>query len=128
MGDDNNGAIAYTRLYASSDGETHFEAVTVETSRIALAPQATGATASPLPVGELIFTAMDPGYFRPGHPAPRRQFVIVSAGELEITLSGGETRRFGPGSVFLADDTTGNGHETRAVGADGCVLMFVACE
>jgi hypothetical protein len=39
----------------------------------------------------------------------------------------GETRRFGPGSVFLAEDTTGKGHQTRAVGVGGCVVVWVAC-
>lgn len=37
-------------------------------------------------------------------------------------------RRFGPGSVFLADDTTGQGHQTGAVGTGGCFVVWVACE
>lgn len=69
---------------------------------------------------------MDEGYVNDGHPAPRRQFVLVSAGEVEVTVSDGEVRRFGPGSVFL-DDDTGKGHRTRAVGPGGCVVVWVAC-
>ncbi len=34
----------------------------------------------------------------------------------EVTASDGEKRRFGPGSIVLLDDTTGKGHQTRAVG------------
>lgn len=36
-------------------------------------------------------------------------FVFV-AGEWELTASDGEKRRFRPGSILLADDTTGKGH------------------
>jgi hypothetical protein len=120
--------VAFSRIYASSDGESHFEDVVVETTRVTVAPEATGAMASPIPVGELTFASMDAGYHRPWHAAPRRQFAFVSSGELEVTASDGESRRFGPGSVFLAEDTTGNGHRTRAVGSGGCVVVFVACQ
>ncbi|MGH8991096.1 MAG: cupin domain-containing protein, partial [Acidimicrobiia bacterium] len=70
---------------------------------------------------------MDAGYARDWHPAPRRQFVFVSKGEVELRVSDGEVRRFGTGSVVLAEDTTGNGHQTRAAGAGDCVVVWVAC-
>jgi hypothetical protein len=35
---------------------------------------------------------------------------------MEITTSDGETRLFGPGSMWLLDDTTGKGHNTRVLG------------
>ena len=49
------------------------------------------------------------------HNAPRRQFVITLAGEGEIIVGDGTRRRFGPGDIMLAEDTTGQGHMTRAV-------------
>jgi hypothetical protein len=49
------------------------------------------------------------------HVAPRRQLGIILSGEMEIEISGGDTRRFRPGDVFLADDTTGSGHITRVL-------------
>ena len=47
---------------------------------------------------------------------------------MELTVSGGETRQFGPGSVFLVEDTagTGKGHQTRAVGSEDCIFITVA--
>ena len=39
--------------------------------------------------------------------------------------NGGKTRSFGPGEVLLAEDLTGKGHLTRAVGNEDCVWMFV---
>jgi hypothetical protein len=50
------------------------------------------------------------------HPAARRQYVITLAGEVEYEIHNGERRRFGPGSVFLADDVGGEGHVSRGVG------------
>ena len=49
---------------------------------------------------------------------PRRSFFVTLAGELEIEASDGVVRRFGPGTVFLAEDTTGKGHVTRPVGGE----------
>ncbi len=51
------------------------------------------------------------------HTAPRRQFVVGLSGATEIELADGTRRRFGPGDVLLADDTTGQGHRTQVVEA-----------
>ena len=61
------------------------------------------------------------------HPAPRRQFVVLLTGAVEVTVSDGETRPFGPGSVFLVEDTAGAGHRTRALESDECLFVTVAC-
>ena len=49
------------------------------------------------------------------HVAPQRQLGIILSGEMEIEASGGDARRFRPGDIFLADDTTGSGHITRVL-------------
>ena len=79
------------------------------------------------PVKELQFAHVDAGYTSDWHHAPRRQFVLVLSGEMEVTVADGETRSFGPGSVFLVEDTAGAGHQTRAAGAGECVFVTVAC-
>jgi len=125
---DDGGGITFTRLHASPDGETHLDDVAVDTTPESVGPGLPGrARGAPVAVTDWTMLRMEPGYFNDWHPAPRRQFVIVCSGELEITTSAGETRPFGPGSVFLAEDTSGKGHQTRAVGASGCILVFVAC-
>lgn len=59
------------------------------------------------------------------HPAPNRQFIVVLAGEVEVEISDGTTRRFGPGSIILMDDAGGNGHISRWVGdAEPIVLVL----
>jgi hypothetical protein len=41
---------------------------------------------------------------------------FILAGQMEIGIDDGTTRRFGPGDVVLADDLTGQGHTTRSLG------------
>ena len=50
------------------------------------------------------------------HPAPKRQYVITLSGEVEIETGDGMVKRFGPGDIMLADDTSGRGHITRVIG------------
>jgi len=59
------------------------------------------------------------------HNAPRRQYVITFAGRVEIGLGDGSLHRFGPGEEILAEDLTGKGHTTGAVGDDPRVMMIV---
>lgn len=128
MGDDEAvGGIGLTRMYTSADSQTHFEDVNVKTTRVLDRGVPGGDMASPEPVTELTLFRMDPGYTREWHHAPRRQFVFVVKGEIELRVSDGEWRRFGPGSVVLAEDTTGKGHQTRAVGVGDCVGIWVVC-
>jgi uncharacterized cupin superfamily protein len=53
------------------------------------------------------------------------KFVVNLSGEVEITVSDGETRRFGPGTILLAEDVTGKGHISRGVGNAERVSIFV---
>ena len=92
-----------TRLYTGKDGHSHFGEIEVEDEK--------------LQAGEgIVFRYAPPGHVQQWHPAPRRQYVITLSGEAEIEISGGTKRRFGPGDIMLADDTTGSGHVTRVVG------------
>ena len=64
----------------------------------------------------VVFRTTKPGHFSDWHTAPRRQFVITLAGEVEIGLADGSVHRYGAGHVTLAEDLTGKGHTTRVVG------------
>lgn len=113
--------MKYLRIYAGPDGESHFEDVDV--------PMTPGGGASDLsaliPATGVIFRRSSPDQNIDWHPAPRRQFVITLSGEAEIVASDGEVRRIGPGTVMLADDTTGKGHITRGVGSVDRISLFV---
>lgn len=72
----------------------------------------------PFPVHELVVVTMpDDVRNTDAHPAPRRQLVIVLAGQFEIETTDGDRRMFAPGDVALFEDTTGLGHVTRVLKA-----------
>ena len=110
----------YVRLFTGEDGLSHFEDVDVK-----LSGGGTSELSDAMAVTNLVFRRNRPDYDLDWHPAPRRQFVVNLTGEVEIEASGGETRRFGPGSVMLAEDTTGKGHKSRAVGNAERLSLFV---
>jgi hypothetical protein len=62
------------------------------------------------------FRCFPADYSSDWHTAPRRQYIFILGGQMEIGIGDGSTRRFGPGDVVLADDLTGQGHTTRSVG------------
>lgn len=99
------------RIYTGPDGQSHFEDL-----GIPLLPGAYGVQSEPLPTGGVIFRETPADGNLDFHPAPRRQFVITLSGMGEIVCGDGTRRRFGPGDVMLAEDTTGQGHITREVG------------
>jgi len=41
--------------------------------------------------------------------------IVQIDGRVELEVSDGEKRVFGPGSVLLLEDTTGKGHVTRSL-------------
>lgn len=104
-------SVPCTRIYTGDDGRSHFEDLEIpldETER--------GLMSGAVPVGgPVFFRATPPGGDLDFHVAPRRQFVIHLAGQVEIELGDGTSRRFGVGDVLLADDTTGEGHVSRDV-------------
>lgn len=104
------------RLYTGSDGQSHIEERTLGSHPALAEPQATV---------HLQFRELPAGTFMDWHPAPRRQYVIVLAGQLEIGFKDGTVRRFGPGDATLAEDTTGSGHTTRVVGTGPAVTAVV---
>jgi gentisate 1,2-dioxygenase len=101
---------SFFRLYASEDGETHFEDIEI----------------GPFDVTSMRFATSAPGTFGDWHNERQRQFVLVHSGEAEITASDGEVRHMTPGSTMLAEDLTGKGHQMRVLGDAPCVWMFVA--
>jgi hypothetical protein len=103
------------RMYAGADGVSRLEPLDPAT------PQwATGVAAS-----KIFFRVWKVGEFLDWHPAPRRQFVIVLSGQLEVGLGDGSKHVFGPGDARLVEDTTGRGHTTRTLGDQPCVTATI---
>ena len=99
-----------TRIYTGEDHRSHFEDLDIP-----LAPAAYGSETRLIPASGVIFRQNRIGDSLDFHTAPRRQFVITIYGMGEIECGDGTRRRFGPGDIMLADDTTGQGHITREI-------------
>ncbi len=75
-----------------------------------------------------IFRETPGDYDFPWHNTPSRQFVIILKGEVDFTVSDGETRRFGSGAVVLLEDTSGKGHFSKAVKGQRRKSIFVTLD
>ena len=94
--------MKFFRLYSGADGESHFELLdTGENSEFL-------NTTRPA-TGLLIRTAFAPHIVN-FHRAPRRRWVVTLTGSVKIGVGDGSSMTFYPGDVFLAEDTTGQGH------------------
>jgi hypothetical protein len=101
------------RLYTGDDQQSHLEEL-----NMAFAPGPLAEQTAVQPATGVIFTRMKPGAFAD-------QYVITLAGGVEIGLGDGSLHRFGPGEGILAEDLTGKGHTTRAIGDEQRVMMIV---
>ena len=113
-----------TRVWEDAEGVSHFGEAEIplrdagEIGRLSELQPATG----------VIFRETGGDYDFDWHRAPRRQYVVLLDGEIEIEVGDGEKRRFRGGEILLVEDTTGRGHRTRSV--DGMLRrsLFVALE
>ncbi len=102
----------YIRVYNDDDGRTRFAEHEVEFVRAVFAPPAPPIdVSSPTPAREVMFIRFDAGWTDALHPSPARQWMFVLSGRGESTASG-ETKQWGPGQVFLLEDTEPPGHGT----------------
>jgi hypothetical protein len=108
--------MKYPRTFATADGESHFEDVDVVPEMVQVVPgRAAFETGTPIATSAARMMHVGADWDGSWHPTPKRWFVVTLSGEMEITTSDGETRCFGPGSMWLLDDTTGKGHNTRVL-------------
>lgn len=108
--------MAIFRMYTDSDGQSHLEEQTLSVHPV-LAEERSAA--------HIQFREIPVGAFMDWHNAPRRQYVIVLAGQLEIGFKDGTTRRMNPGDATLAEDLTGSGHTTRVTSATPALAAVV---
>ncbi|MEQ8860014.1 MAG: hypothetical protein RIC56_15325 [Pseudomonadales bacterium] len=109
------------RIYTGDDGRSHFEDVEIElTDRGDL-----GRISSLWPGAGVMFREVGGDYDLDFHNAPRRQLVVNLSGTVEIEVGDGSVRRLGPGTILLAEDTTGQGHISRAVDGEPRTCLFL---
>lgn len=105
----------YTKVVSTPDGSSAFE-----DAELALDEQHVSDDVPPMFVGGLgtpqgvVFVQLTD--FNDPHPAAAPQWVVMMRGVIEVEVGDGTCRRFGPGDLVFAADTTGRGHITRTVG------------
>ncbi len=110
-----------TRVYTGSDNQSHFEDVEVPLDENG----AIGRLSPLIPATGVIFRETAGDYDLDFHNAPRRQYVVMLEGAVEIEIGDGTKRVLGTGEILLAEDTTGQGHISRAVKGQPRKSLFI---
>lgn len=113
--------IKVTRLYTGPDNQSHAEEYEVPLG----SPSGATELSETVDVTSLQFRRTSTDYFIDWHTAPRRQYVITLSGESEVEIGDGTKIRLHPGHILLAEDTTGQGHISRAVGDADRISLFI---
>ena len=121
--------MQYTRLYSDDRGESHFEDIESDLKLVEYAPPAPPLCLSSFtPATQFGFMKAPAGWSSDWHPASARNIFLVLTGDWEVVASDGESRRFGPGSVLLVEDTSGKGHSSRVVSEFDSLAAMVQLE
>lgn len=113
-------AMQFWRVYTRDDGTTTMEAV-----ELPMAPSGAGSGSKLLDGDGVMFRYMPADLNADWHPAPRRQLVATLTGEGELETGDGQVLIVRPGVVTYLEDTSGQGHKTRARGGTGRLTVFL---
>ena len=118
--------LTYAKIYGDAEGESHYSDEKLAFQLVDYAPPAPPISVTEAMAAENVsFISSPAGWCGDFHPAPQRQFVIVLVGELEVEVSDGEKRKFGPGSFVLVEDTWGKGHRSWVSSDQRCTAVVV---
>ena len=116
--------MTIVRLYTGADNQSHFEDVRITLKsggKIGFMSELMQATG-------IVFRETSGDYNYDFHTAPRRQYVVNLEGEVEIEVGDGTKRILRSGDVLLAEDTTGQGHISRAVAGKPRKSLFITLD
>jgi hypothetical protein len=117
--------LAYAAIVATESGASTFEDRTIDLPETYVAEAVPLMGVAGLPsAGGVLYIRTD-AFDSAAHPAPRRQWFVMLRGAVDIRVSTGESRRFGPGELLLLTDTTGEGHATATVGTGPFENLFI---
>jgi len=103
------------RLYATPDGESHFDEVEIPTKNLSVHTDATPFDVSAsYPASRVRFTRIPAGMRQVDwHTVPERVLTVRLDGSVEYETSDGEVRKVAAGGFALVEDTHGKGHLSR---------------
>jgi len=111
MAADERKTMRVVRIYTGPDNQSHFEDIDVPLED----GGKRGFLSDLVKVAGVVFRTTGGDYDYDFHTAPRRQYVVNLEGEVEIEVGDGTRRILRSGDILLAEDTTGQGHKSRAV-------------
>ena len=118
------GTMRVVRLYTGPDNKSHFEDIQIplkDAGKVGFISELYKATG-------VVFRETTGDYNYDFHPAPRRQYVVNLEGEVEIEVGDGTRRILRTGDILLAEDTTGQGHISRAVAGKPRKSLFITLD
>ena len=116
--------IPLIRLYTGDDGQSHFEAGTVDLTHIEGTARRSASSRSTT----VSFEESPAGSSLDWHRAPVRQYVITLSGTMEFETRLGQTFTLAPGVILLAEDTHGGGHKWRLTDDQPWRRVYVGLE
>jgi hypothetical protein len=115
----------YTRIVSTDDGGSRFEDAQLHLAEQQVADGVPSMFVGGLSSSAAVVFLRSAAFDSDPHPAPRKQWVVMLRGAIEVEVSDGTRRRFEPGDLVLVTDTTGRGHVTVAVGDPPLEALFV---
>jgi hypothetical protein len=115
------------RIYATSDGESHFDEVEIPTTATQVFPDvAPFELSARYPASYIRLTRIPAGMRDVGwHTVPERMLTVRLDGSVEYETSDGEVRYVSAGNFVLVEDTHGKGHISRH-SAEGQTVIWIA--
>lgn len=116
--------MTVVRLYTGPDNKSHFEDIQIplkDGGKVGFISELYKATG-------VVFRETTGDYNYDFHTAPRRQYVVNLEGEVEIEVGDGTRRILRTGDILLAEDTTGQGHISRAVAGKPRKSLFITLD
>jgi hypothetical protein len=122
--DQGDKTMQVVRIYTGADNQSHFEDLQVPLKD----GGKVGFLSELIKVTGVRFRETSGDYNYDFHTAPRRQYVVNLEGEVEIEVGDGTRRILRAGDVLLAEDTTGQGHISRAVAGKPRKSLFITLD
>ena len=91
------------RMYTGDDGQSVIEELQLDDPILESLKTCTGSS----------IQINEPTELSEMHPAPRRRWMSMLSGQIDIQLADGTIHSFGPNDLRLWEDVTGTGHKTR---------------
>ena len=114
------------RIYADAKGESHFEDLEFTFEQTDLIPPAPPVLLTALEdASQYAFELVRPGWHGDWHPVPQRLLAVYLSGARTIEASDGQVRDLTPGTILLAEDTSGKGHISRVTGNEDMLVLIL---